>query len=101
MTLVIEFISDKVCDKIIQFSIRKRRDRGLTARLLFAADDDSPIYVNKMLPKYYENLAYEARAKKRLKNWKSVSVNNGNILVRPSDGQQPIKCATRTRLSNL
>ena len=71
-TIILEMVSDKICNKTLQMAANKRKNLELTNDKIFANQDNSKIYISKMLPPYYENLAYQARVAKREHKWDST-----------------------------
>lgn len=100
-SIVIEMISDKVCDKVLQRAATTRKTVDLTNANIFNVDNQSKIYVNKMLPPYYENLAYKARVAKKEKKLTTTWVNNGNVCVKQTEQQRPAAVATMSQLSHM
>ena len=100
-SIVLEMISDKICDKTLQMVSHKRKTSELTNALIFGNEDQSKIYVSKMLTPYYENLAYQARVAKRQFKWESTWVHNNNISIRQTERDRPTKISTLSQLSNF
>lgn len=100
-SIVIEMVGEKVCDKVIIAGSKKRKIVPLSLRNIFGIDDDSLIFISKMLPPYYQNLSYQARQAKKKHGWSRVSVYNGNIIVKTTDQAPPITISTLAQLESI
>lgn len=100
-SIVIEMISDVVCEKVLAASAAKRKSAKLSIRNILDIDDDSIIYINRMLPPYLQNVAFQARQAKKRLGWKSVSTFNGNVSIKMNDNSPLINVCTLAQLENL
>lgn len=100
-SIILDCVSHRICEKIIQFAARKRRVTPLSARIIFNLNVDSIIYINHMLSPYYQQLAYQARQQKKALNWKSSWVNNSNIYIKKTDSSRPSRIATTSQLNKF
>lgn len=79
----------------------KRKNDKLSLKNIFGLDDESLIFINKMLPSYFQNLAYQARCAKKKYGWKSVSNNNGNICIKINNESPLITISTLAQLEAI
>lgn len=100
-SLVIDMISDKVCEKVLSAAANKRKTLKLTVMNIFGINDESIIYINRMLSAYLQNVAFQARQAKKRLGWKSVSTFNGTVAIRLNDNSPPIIVSTLAQLENL
>lgn len=82
---VIECSSSSIADKILLTASKKRKENPCTARTLLNLNSNAPLFLSKMLPKYFCNLFYQARQLKKQDRWGAVWIHNDNIFVRTSD----------------
>lgn len=98
---VIECISPTVASKFLQSVSKARKAHQMTAKSVFDHTLDTVLYLNKMLPTYYHNLAYQARQMKKQKGWKAVWVHEDNIYVKLRENTLPIIVTSLAHLNSL
>lgn len=98
---IIESSSSSIADKILQAASKKRKEIPFTAKSIFNFNSDAPIFLSKMLPKYFHNLAYQVRQLKKQNQWSAVWVHDDNVFVKTTDNAQPIIISTMAQLQSL
>lgn len=77
-SIIVEFLSDKICDKII---VARIANKNFIASEIFDTQINSPIFINKILSPYLHKLFTEARRLKKVHGWKSVKLRNNSLLI--------------------
>lgn len=101
LSIIIDVISDSMCEKILEFAAKKRNKAPLSNRDIFGQNFESNLYINKVLPPYIRDLAYTARRLKTQKGWTGTWVNRGQVFVKPNPQSNPIIVSTQTQLSSI
>lgn len=100
-SVIVEMVSADVCEKILDASISSRKKTTLSINNIFCTGNESLIYINHFLPSYFQNLFFQARQAKKRFGWKSVSTNNGNIIIKVNDQSPLISVCTLAQLETL
>lgn len=103
-TIVAEFSSENVCDKILRAHrgfIDSAGKTQLTSAHIFTCADIFNIYINKLLPSNTYKLLSEARKRKRVAQWKAVYVKSGVVRARKDDSSNEVTVSTNSDLQSI
>lgn len=89
---------DGSCPIIVRLStIRKRnavlkeRKREIWNSELIGRNVEGKVIIYECISPYYKKLLWEARSRAKIRNWKFVWVQNGNVLLRKSEGNRIVQ----------
>lgn len=101
ISVIIEMVSDKACEKVLAVAAQKRKTVKFSLNNIFGIQNDSLLYLSKMLPPYFHNLAFHARQAKKRLGWKSVGTHGSNITVKINDQSPQITVTTMAQLQAI
>lgn len=101
LSLIVNMISDAMCEHVLELAAAKRNGSPMSNKDIFGDRFVTNIYINKVLPQYTRDLAYQARRLKASKGWFSTWVNRGSVFVRTTQRADPTRVTSLTHLKTI